>query len=169
MTAPLEVVQETTDDPIVIDGFGDDALGRVQGLLFGDHAQRTNARLESIEERLSEMIHELRASVDAQLLQLADQLNQETQTRDEAVSQIGTRVDQEVKDRTKAGNALGRKLEKANENLRGRIDQTADKASTELASMSEALAAEISVLQGDAVERTALAALLRSTANELDS
>jgi len=134
MTAAPVVVPDVADEPTVIEGFGDDPLGRVQGLLFGDHAQRTNDRLDSIEQTLSELIAELRASVETQLSELADQLKHEAQTRDDAVSELSRRVDQEVKTLSKADTALGRKLDKTRDDLRSRITDAAAAAYRRLAS-----------------------------------
>lgn len=169
MSIAPDVVQEIPDVPTVVEGFGDDPLGRVQGLLFGEHAQRTNERLELIEQTLFDMVAELRASVEVQLGQLAQQLESEVQTRADEISALDGRIGREVKALTKVDNAFGRKLEKTSTDLRGRISDTAATAATALESARLELTTEVDGLQNRSVERAGLALLLRSVANDLDS
>lgn len=168
MNPPPTVIEQPTAEPSVVDGFGDDALGRVQGLLFGDHAQRTNERIDAMQHALFEMVSELRVSVESQVAQLAEQLRHESERRDAAIAELGSDVGDKVKSLTKADAALGRKLDKTTETLRGRVAQTAEAAAADLASARQDIAADFEVLQSQKVERSTLAALLRATANDLD-
>lgn len=172
MNPPTTVLEDTTAEPTVVAGFGDDALGRVQGLLFGDHAQRTNERIDAMQHTLFDMIAELRVSIEGQLAQLADQLQHESQTREAAAAELAdlaSDLGQDVKALAKADAALGRKLDKAAETLRGRITQSAESAETALGAVREELAAELELMQSQKVERSTLAALLRATADDLDT
>lgn len=169
MTATQRVESTTAEVAIENDGFGDDALGRVQGLLFGDHAQRTNDRIDTLERSIGEMMSELRAAIDMQLAQLGERLDHEVQRRESVVSELDARLTQEVKLLAKDDKALVRKVDRANEALRNRIGQTAEKASAELATARQELADETELQLNRRVERGSLAELLRATASELES
>ena len=61
--------------------FGDDDLGRLQGILFGDHARKTSERIDTLEQALLGAIADLRDQMTEQIETVSAQLAAETETR----------------------------------------------------------------------------------------
>ena len=82
--------------------FRDDELGRLQGILLGDHARRTNDRLETIERALLGAIADLRTSIDERFSGLEARIDAESDTRSRALNNVSGQVSEETRIRERA-------------------------------------------------------------------
>lgn len=166
-----EPIRDTETKPDAGSVFGNDDLGRIQGILLGEHATRTEERIDTLEKALLGVIHDLRAEVTTELSALESRLAAETEARSAAVDEVSTLLKKESKARTSAGNAQRSSLDKAVERVTAGIDAVAATAATELESVRTELADQIEQTDADnrtaMVDRQRLAALFTSAAAEL--
>jgi len=134
-----------TDDEI----FGDDSLGKVRGILFGDLTRETNERLDHLERALTAGMGDLRSDMDRHIESLTKMLENET----------GKRKD------------LRREVEKAMDGLSNSLNSSSS-ASRQLLDLTRSeLDRKIDLVHTDLsdakVDRSALAALFATTATQL--
>jgi len=155
------------------EGFGDDPLGMVQGLLFGEQAKQTNERIDTLERALLGAISDLSEKIDGQISSVGEDIAREASVRTSAVSNLRDRLREDVKVLTKSGRVTERALEKAHTSLSTEIEQAAAHAGTERDRIRVEVRAEsnarAAAIEDHMVDRATLAALLRSTADELEN
>ena len=155
-----------------LDAFGDDDLGRLQGILFGDHAQRTNDRIDTLEQALLGAIGDVRDHVDQQMQVLLKKVAAEGENRKKSVSNLASRVDKEVRERKKVVKRVEGQLDSTHERLTETLDLAANEARVELDAARRDLASQIEAAESDLddrkVDRAVLATLLSATATELN-
>ncbi len=165
----VEPEAEATTAPDV--GFGSDDLGRIQGLLFGDHARKTSERIDTLESALLGVIADLRRELTDEVTALSDRINSESETRTKAVTNLSSRLDEASKGSASETKALRKDLDTSVEKL----TESLDKAEAHAASQLEATRAELAGsleqtdldLRDTKVDRAALAELFNATAAKL--
>ncbi len=152
--------------------FGDDDLGRIQGILIGDHARKTEERLNVMEVALLGAISDLRDSTNAQIESLETRLAAEAETHERAVSNLGSRMDREAADQAAKVAELRSDVESVEDTLKSSIDGTEsamvkaiDDAKLETKKDLETARAQ---LGADKVDRVALSKMLRALGDQLD-
>jgi len=124
-------------------GFGDDDLGRLQGILFGDHAKKTNDRIATLEEALLGALGDLRASVDAQFAAMERRIDAEADTRSQAISNVSDQVKEETRVREREQKALRKEHDKSYEQTTSAIDDLEERAARGLDETKQQVLAEI--------------------------
>lgn len=131
--------------------FGDDSLGKVRGILFGELARETSDRIDHLEQALMEAMRDIRADMDRHVGALNEMLTTETGKR----------------------KTLRRDVEKAMDGLSSSLHTTSsasqqllDLTRTELDRKIDDVHTELSESK---VDRSALAALFSTTATQLHS
>lgn len=133
--------------------FGDDSLGKVRGILFGELARETSDRLDSLEEALMLAMRDLRADMDRHVATLTEQLGAETTERTKQEKLFRRDVDKKI---DKVSATLSSSSDAAQELLaqtRVQLDEKIDLVSAELSDSK--------------VDRSALASLFTTTASQL--
>jgi len=155
------------------DGFGDGDLGRLQGILFGDHAKRTHDRIDTLERALLGAMSDLRDDLASQISELTKQLSAEEKNRAKAVSNLTDRVDTEASKSADASSTLGADLERASKRLAETVDTSTEEQRLEIEAVRRDLSAQIeaseSGLAEQKVDRLQLASLLTTIADGLNS
>lgn len=129
--------------------FGDDDLGRLQGILFGDHARKTAERIDTLEQALLGVISDLRSHVDAEFAALNKRIDSEADTRAKAVTNVRDRLKEESRTRTSAEKALRKDLDRSHENLTQAVDTLEQRSTSSLDAARSEIAAEVeSAVQG---------------------
>jgi len=140
--------------------FAEGDLGRIQGILLGDHARRVDDRLASLEQALLGAIADLRSEMEASISDLRRSVTAEGSNRLKAIKNLSDRVETEVDLRSEGEAALIHKIDSAESSVRELI--AAERAST-----VAGFDAEMAALRDRSVNRKNLAALLSSTAEQL--
>lgn len=135
--------EDVTDNRPVPADFGDDDLGRLQGILFGDHARRTNERIETLERALLGAIHDLRQSVEENFSALDTRIANEAETRAKAVANVTEQVKEEARIRERAEKILRADLDESYESTTKAIDAVEKRASESLSETQSQLSDEI--------------------------
>jgi len=153
--------------------FADDDLGRLQGILFGDHARKTNERLDTLEQALLGAIADLKNDLTSKIKDLQKQVDREEATRAKATANLTERVTEEIKTRTSEAKKLQRQLDGSVDKLNGMIEDATSGAQLETESNQRELMRMVEESAADlrdyAVDRRALSALLSTTADELNA
>jgi len=130
-------------------GFGDDDLGRLQGILFGDHAKKTTERIDTLEQALLGVIADLRSHVDAELAALNKRIDSETDTRAKAVANMRDSLKEESRSRTSTEKALRKDLDRSHEDLTRSLDAVEQRSTQSLEAARAELASDVeSAVQG---------------------
>lgn len=170
MTEKASATTESSQEEGV--GFGNDDLGRLQGILIGDHARKTSERIDTLEKALLGALADLRSEMTSHVKKLTKQLDGEKDTRATAVDNLGQRLREEAKSRASDTKQFQATVDSSIEQLQGSVEATASDARLELEATRREL---IKLLEDTAAEerdyatdRRALATLLAQTAAELD-
>ncbi len=162
---------ETTEQPSPDLGFGSDDLGRIQGLLFGDHARKTTERIDTLERALLGVIADLRTELATQVAALSDRIDGEADTRVTAVTNLAGRLDEASRGQANEAKAIRTDLDASVEKLTETIDRASDHAARELETTRTELASSLErtdlELRDSKVDRAALAQLFTATAEQL--
>ncbi len=130
-------------------GFGDDDLGRLQGILFGDHAQKTAERIDTLEQAILGVIGDLRAHVDTEFAAMNKRIDSEANTRAKAITNVRDRMKEDDRTRTSAEKALRKDMDSSHEQLTKAIDTLEQRSTSGLdAARSEITAEMESAVQG---------------------
>ena len=140
--------------------FADGDLGRIQGILIGDHARRVDERIATLEEALLGAIADLRRELQTSLEAVDQKVTTEQTTRGKAMQNLGDRIDTETSLRSEAAEQLSTKMDVAARTLRNVI-------STERASLAADTQRQIDSLSDNSVNRKDLAELFSQTAERL--
>jgi len=163
--------EETKTDNSTPAGFGDDDLGRLQGILFGDQAKKTDERIATLEQALLGAIDDLRSSMEAQFDAVDRRIDGEVETRSKAVVNVTDQVKEEKRARTSGEKTLRSDVDKMHEATTRSIDDLEERATQSLEDARSQIASDIdSGLQalGDrSVPRDDLAQALVRAAEEL--
>lgn len=135
--------EDLTANRAVPADFGDDDLGRLQGILFGDHAKRTNERIETLEKALLGAIHDLRESVMENFAAIDSRLTSEADIRAKAVANVSEQVKEESRIRERAEKILRSDLDESYEATTQAIDSVEQRVSQSLDETRSQLSAEI--------------------------
>ena len=173
--APVESDQSdatnSSDFAEAVQPFGDDDLGRVQGILFGDHARRTSERIDTLEAALLGVMADLRDRVENEFAALNRRLDNEAEMRAKAVSNVGERVSEEEKKREQSNRLLRKDLDSSHEAMTSSLDGLEQRASQSLATARGELSSEIEAnaqsLTDLSVAKGDLANALRRAAEEI--
>lgn len=153
--------------------FADDDLGRLQGILFGDHARKTNERIDTLEQALLGAIADIRDELSSQVKALTKRIDSESTTRDKAHANITERLTEEIKTRTSEAKKMQRQIDGSVDKLNAAVEEATADARLEGESSRRELVRMIETAEADlrdyAVDRRALASLLSSTADQLDA
>ncbi len=154
--------------------FGDDDLGRIQGILFGDHARKTDERLNVMEIALLGAIADLREETAAKLDAIDSRITAEAETRDRAVSNLGSKVGREMTEQTEkldAQASIADEQATRLNDLRSEVEsaEAGVKKSLETveATMAQAIADTRAEIATDKVDRADLATLFRALGDQL--
>lgn len=151
--------------------FGDDDLGRIQGILFGDHARRTSERIDTLEAALLGVIADLRTHVEAEFVALNKRLDVESEMRATAVANVGERLSEEGRMREQQSAVLRKDLDSSHENLSEALDALEQRSHSSLETARGELGAEIEAtsqrVSDLSVARADLASALRKVADDL--
>lgn len=176
----------TTDDtiannpPIVsqveptapVSEFGDDDLGRLQGILLGDHVRKTNERLETIERALLGAIADLRMSMNEQFSSLEARIATESDTRAKAVANVSSQVAEEARIRERALSVLRKDFDAGYEKTTRLIDDLEHRSYRSLeearGEMHAELAASVASVNDRNVSRTDLVKALIQATEEIE-
>lgn len=168
-TASAEPAASPT--PTAAEAFGNDDLGRIQGILFGDHAKKTGERIDKLENALVAVIDDLRSDLDAQLATLGQRIDGEADIRNKAIKSLTTRVTEEGKTRSSDDASLRSDFEKTAQALTSSLEKASNQAAEELAlartQISSDLTSNTQKLSDTKVDRKDLAKLFTATANKL--
>ena len=152
--------------------FADDDLGRIQGILFGDHARKTDERLNVMEIALLGAIADLREETAAKFEALDARLDAESETRDRAVGNLSSRLGRDVTDQSKRLTDLRSEVESMEEGFTksvGAIESTVDSAIGQLRSDTQQSIDETRTSIGKKkIDRSELSRILRELGEQLD-
>lgn len=140
--------------------FGDDELGQIRSLLFGEHARRTLERVNRVENQVLAAIDELRTHVDERFAALDTQFAAEVDVRTAEATALSTRVDEEATARREANIDLRTDLDRRSAEIRKQLRS----ATSELSERIEGVDAD---LRHRNVNREALAGLFEQAASNL--
>ena len=135
--------------------FADGDLGRIQGILLGDHARRMDDRFATLEQALLGAISDLRAEVQQSVEELTRQVRSEQTNRSTAMKNLGERIDTENELRSEGESTMIAKLDGAEATLRNII-------ATERAASAGELQQEVLKMRESTIDRRDLAALFLS-------
>lgn len=140
--------------------FGNDELGQIRSLLFGQHASETLARIERVEHDLLNAIAEMQKTIDARFAEMENRIAAEVDVRTSVAANIVTRIDEEAAARRDA-----------QIDLRTNIDRRSAQIRQDLRSATSELSERIHDVDADLrernVNREALADLFEQAANNL--
>lgn len=152
--------------------FADDDLGRIQGILFGDHARKTDERLNVMEIALLGAIADLREETAAKFEALDARLDAESETRDRAVGNLSSRLGRDVTDQSKRLTDLRSEVESMEDGFTksvGAIESTVDSAIGQLRSDTQQSIDETRTSIGKKkIDRSELSRILRELGEQLD-
>lgn len=161
----------TTSPSQSTDVFGEGDLGRIQGILLGDHAKRTNERIDTLEKALLGAISDLKSEMTSALGDLAKRIDAEEKNRTTGIANLSDRFKTSTKSTTTELKSLQSSLEKSQESLTTRIDEATGDQRLELDAVRRDLSAEIETTETDITNRTVdrlqLASLMEKLAAEL--
>jgi len=140
--------------------FAEGDLGRIQGILLGDHARRVDDRLATLEQALLGAIADLRTEVQSAVAELRGSVATEGSNRAKAMQNMSDRIDTEIDLRSEGEAALMHKLELAEGSMRSTI-------ASERAATVAGFDAEMTALRARSVNRKNLAEILSATAEQL--
>ena len=167
MTEPVDVSESPSAVP-----FGDDDLGRIQGILFGDYASKMLERVDTLEGALLGVIDDLRDHVEALNQRANDRIDAEAETRAKAIGNLTSRVEEDAKAARKEHAAINKRHDSHVAATSKAIAQAEENAAAEIASTRSALEDLIAdldrQLSDHKVGRADLAAVLRRAASEVD-
>lgn len=152
-------MSETTATEASVD-FGDDDLGRIQGILIGAHARQVDERLASLEAALLGAIADLRTELKTEIATVNKQIDAEETKRSKAMKNLGERVDTEAEIRSETEQSLISKVD----NVETSIHASIESARTSMASDSDAALAQI---RDDKADRIRLADMFAAVADQL--
>lgn len=148
-----------------------DDLGRLRGILYGDHARQTSERIDTLEKALLGVIADLRSDVTAQLGAIESRLESEAATRTSALNNVGSRIDSEASDRAAAVKAVQKDLASTSQDLTSSIDHASSQAESALASaradLTDQMQKSESELRSANVDRATLASMFERVARDL--
>lgn len=84
--------EDVSTDEELASHFADDDLGKLQGILFGDHARKTKDRIDTLESALLGAVADLRTVVESRFEALESRLDGEASTRTQAVANVSDRL-----------------------------------------------------------------------------
>jgi len=167
-TTEEEAPAEAEATPTSLDAaFGDDALGRVQGILFGDQARKTRERIDTLEQALLGVIDDLRSDVSAQIEALDGRISAESETRTTAMRNLTGRLDAEIDQRTDQASSIRADLVSSSEQISDRLMQAETDSRTEFDKVRADLATQDASLRHGLVDRASLAQLFASASEQL--
>lgn len=155
-------MEKATETPGAQPIFADGDLGRIQGILFGDHARRTDERLATLEQALLGAIADLRTELQRSFAALEQRVASEEDNRTKAMKNLGDRIDTEAEVRVEGENSMNNKIDTTETAIRHSI-------ATERAAAAADVERELASLRGAAVDRNDLAELFSATAERLRS
>lgn len=152
--------------------FGDDDLGRIQGILFGDHARKTEERLNVMEIALLGAIADLREETAKSIEAIEAKLVGEADTRERALSNLGSRVGRDIADQTAKVDDLAIEIESVETNVKHSVESVESAMGVAMAeakavAQRDIEAARIDIGSGK-VDRTDLARMLRQLGEDID-
>ena len=140
--------------------FGDDDLGRIQGILFGAHAKKVDERLAALEEALLGAISDLRNDLNEEIVAVKKQVAAEETTRSKAMKNLGERVDTEAEIRGETERELV-----------GKIDSTESSIHASMEAMRSSMTSDsdqaLAQIRDDKTDRASLADMLSAVADQL--
>lgn len=155
-----ETTEKETTEETKSTSFADGDLGRIQGILFGDHARQVDERLATLEEALLGAIADLRSELHTSFETLDKKLSSESDNRSKALKNLGERLDTESEIRNEGEASINNKIDSTEAAIRHVI-------STERAAAAADVEREFSSLRSDSVDRNDLAELFAATAERL--
>ena len=163
--------EDVSTDEELASHFADDDLGKLQGILFGDHARKTKDRIDTLESALLGAVADLRTVVESRFEALESRLDGEASTRTQAVANVSDRLAEEARIRERAEAALRKDVDSTHEKSTRALDDLEQRASKGLETARSELSAEVETgLQslGDTrVARNDLAQALIRAAHEI--
>lgn len=152
-------------------GFSEGDLGRLQGILFGDHAKQTHERIDTLEKALLGALSDMKSEISGEISALEKRIVAEEENRSTAVANLSDRVSADAKANKAATRKLQQGLDKGTEKLAKAIDDAVTDQRLELDATRRDLAAQIEAteteLSESSVGRSQLAAALSQVADEL--
>lgn len=156
MDDTTQAATESTEATVFADG----DLGRIQGILFGDHARRVDERLATLEQALLGAIADLRGELQSSFQALEKRVSTEETNRAKAMKNLGERLDSESEVRVEGESAINHKIDITESNIRTAI------AAERVAAAAD-VEREFATLRSDSVDRRDLAELFAATAERL--
>lgn len=156
----MDETQTDATSPAAASTFADGDLGRIQGILLGDHARRMDERFATLEQALLGAISDLRAEVQTSVEELGRQVRSEQTNRSTAMKNLGERLDSESALRSEGESTMIGKLDGAEATLR-------DIIATERETAAGELQREMLAIRESTIDRRDLAALFSETADKL--
>jgi len=151
--------------------FGEGDLGRLQGILFGDHAQRTHERIDTLEQALLGAMADLQSDLSAQIGKLEKRIIAEEANRATAVTNVADRVTADAKSNKAQLQELQEGLDTGTDKLDKAISEAVTDQRLELEATRRDLTAQIETTEAqlteNSVARSQLAAALVNVAEEL--
>lgn len=171
---PESETPETRPDSV--SSFPDDDLGRIQGILFGDHARKTEERLNVMEVALLGAIADLRAETLAKFDAVDAKITAESDTRERAVSNIGSRIGRDIAEQSSKVDDLRTEVASIEANAAQSIETVEStmkdslaKAKDEASEDAKQMATAVTELKNNNVDRKDLARLLRELGDQFDT
>lgn len=168
---PTEKTTPPSADSAALGGFGDDDLGRLQGILLGDHAKRTSERIDTLEKALVGAVDDLRAAIEERISAIEGRLDGEADTRAKALANVSDRLAEETRMRENAERSFRVDVDRDHEKMTDAIDALEQRASTSISETRSELAAEMQAglesLGDVSVARADLAAALIRAAEQI--
>jgi len=146
--------------PVTPSDFGDDDLGRIQGILLGAHARQVDERLASLEQALLGAIADLRNDLHDEIVAVKKQIAAEETTRFKAMKNLGERVDTEAEIRSETERTLVSKVD----NVETSIHESINAMRSSMTSDNDQALAKI---RDDKADRARLADMFAAVAEQL--
>jgi len=153
------------------DSFGDDELGQLQRILFGDHARQTNDRIDTLEKALLGALSDLSAQMSKDIAAVGKRVDAEAENRSQAATNLSARLEKDIDAAAKSTARLKTELDSAFERMTEALDAASVDTRKQIDEVRSDMTAAIETAQAELEERKldrgALAALLSATASEL--
>ncbi len=154
-----------------------ESVDRIRDIIFGAQMRDYEARFNSLEERLTQNLNQLREQTENRLQKLAAKLETELESeigeRKTNLKQLGQRLKEAegglLEKIDNQGTHTKTELSRLQEHLSGKTDETAGQLRQEIESLSRQTEQRLRQLTHDKTDRAALAALLADVADRLSS
>lgn len=149
---------------------GSDELSQIRNLLYGEYAQRTLDRVDSLEREVVSLLSDLRSDMDARIDEIDARISNEVDVRTRMATNLVARVDEEAQVRRDAHAGLRDDLDRTSGEIHDKIGgvraELVDRIESTNADLRER---DIDLRRRSDAFRGSLAGLLEEAASSLEA